>query len=312
MSEQLNLLDSLNVTFLPELPAGASLFSGQDGPPIKPFGRDHAPAKGTVTPAKDLARKTSVTCGLYGLPSSASVSLQSSLESKLRQRFDMVGSIVYAQTWKRRTTPSGASWQEHTASVPRTGGKGCTGWPSPKTPTGGANSKRDERGSGGADLREAALLTGWTTPQAHDVTGRSQNQKEIHGTKHGCACLAREADITGWATPAHRDFHSEEATDEYNQKRWEHSRGKPLSAEVTLAAWNTPHTPIEHDSENSRSSYIDKQISGPDTPSSPAETEKRGSLNPALPRWLMGFPVEWCQAAIRANRAMPTRRRKPA
>jgi hypothetical protein len=44
--------------------------------------------------------------------------------------------------------------------------------------------------------------------------------------------------------------------------------------------------------------------------SSPAATAKLGVLNPNLPRWLQGYPVEWCQAAIRAHRAMPTKRRK--
>ena len=42
------------------------------------------------------------------------------------------------------------------------------------------------------------------------------------------------------ATPAARDYRSESATDEFNQKRWGHSRGKPLSAEATLASWATP------------------------------------------------------------------------
>lgn len=44
----------------------------------------------------------------------------------------------------------------------------------------------------------------------------------------------------GWATPSQRDFKSEEATDEFNAKRWAHSRGKPLSAEATLAGWVSP------------------------------------------------------------------------
>ena len=37
--------------------------------------------------------------------------------------------------------------------------------------------------------------------------------------------------MLGWATPAARDYRSESATDEFNDKRWGHTRGKPLSAE---------------------------------------------------------------------------------
>lgn len=44
----------------------------------------------------------------------------------------------------------------------------------------------------------------------------------------------------GWPTPAARDYRSEEATDEFNEKRWAHPRGKPLTAVATLAGWGTP------------------------------------------------------------------------
>jgi hypothetical protein len=44
----------------------------------------------------------------------------------------------------------------------------------------------------------------------------------------------------GWATPAARDWRSESASDEFNQARAEHLRGKPLSWEATLAGWPTP------------------------------------------------------------------------
>jgi hypothetical protein len=36
-----------------------------------------------------------------------------------------------------------------------------------------------------------------------------------------------------------------------------------------------------------------------------AKTESTGQLNPALARWLMGFPKGWCEAAITAYRLMP-------
>lgn len=40
-------------------------------------------------------------------------------------------------------------------------------------------------------------LAGWTTPQAHDSSPRGAGQKAKHGTKHGCACLARDAMSAG-------------------------------------------------------------------------------------------------------------------
>jgi len=49
--------------------------------------------------------------------------------------------------------------------------------------------------------------------------------------------------------------------------------------------------------------------SGPTTNLSPAETEKRGALNPALSRWLMGYPVVWCQMALQAFRKLKQQRK---
>lgn len=51
--------------------------------------------------------------------------------------------------------------------------------------------------------------------------------------------------------------------------------------------------------------------SGPTPTGSPAATEKRGQLNPALSRWLMGLPKEWDIAAIMAYRSMRTKQQKP-
>jgi hypothetical protein len=80
--------------------------------------------------------------------------------------------------------------------------------------------------------------------------------------------LQTTASLAGWATPAARDIKSESATDEFNEKRWNHTRGKPLSAEATQAL-------------------------GPTASSSPAATGKCGVLAGAFALWLQGFPATW-------------------
>jgi hypothetical protein len=75
---------------------------------------------------------------------------------------------------------------------------------------------------------------------------------------------------TGWPTPAARDWKSEKASDEFNQQRWEHTRGKPLSARkgspqdlqqaATLAGWPTP---LANDAKGSAYSYSQGDHSRP-------------------------------------------------
>ncbi len=120
-----------------------------------------------------------------------------------------------------------------------------------------------------------ALIAGWTTPQAHDATGRSVHQKELHGTKHGCACLARDAELSGWPTTTTRDWKSARRLDS------EQTRPPPLSHAVLGAI----------------------------TTSSPASTEKRGALAPAFPCWLLGFPPEWLSCGVSGTRSIRGSRR---
>lgn len=96
------------------------------------------------------------------------------MESRLRAKTASGGSTLYRLTYKHRDTPAGASIFALRASALRTSGKGSGSTPEKK---------------------------GWTTPQAHDTSGRSKSQKDLHGTKHGCACLALDAAVSGWGTP---------------------------------------------------------------------------------------------------------------
>jgi hypothetical protein len=232
------------------------------------------------------------------------------------------GSPEYATIWKHWPMASGPPICALRASGRRTSDNGFTGWPTPNTPSGGRSMDISKMSATGmtldgrkhtVSLEHVARFAGWPTPQAHDVTGRSQGQKAKHGTKHGCSCLVNAAHLAGWptpcgqdgpnggpaqgsdrlpgaaalagwATPSTRDFKSEERTPENQALRAAQSRGKPLSEQARQLA------------------------SGPMPTGSPAPTEKRGALNPAHSRWLMGFPPAWddCGATV-----TPSSRRSP-
>ena len=188
-------------------------------------------------------------------------------------------------------------------------------WPTPDTNTRGGPQSPQKRRAGGhsVTLQDAAF---WPTPRAN-----KRGFPDSHGH---------------WATPTNRDFRSETATDEYNEKRWAHPRGKSLPAQT--AAWATPRvtangnhgsprrainhrarledqvhgtwaTPTGRDHKDGAStlehtpvnSLLGRQVLGTTLSGSSAATERRGQLNPAFARWLMGFPPEWDACAPTAT-----------
>lgn len=113
---------------------------------------------------------TNVTFGLRGFLSSPSYTLQQSLESRLKRQLDGAGSTLFSLTWRDKATPAGRPYCQLAASALRTSGSDCG---SPHH---------------------------WTTPQAHDTSPRGKGQKVKHGTRHGCACLATDAQLASWPT----------------------------------------------------------------------------------------------------------------
>jgi hypothetical protein len=118
---------------------------------------------------------TSGTSGRPGITSSASASLQSCLESRLRVVTAALGSTLYTMTWKQWATPSGRSRFRLRASVPRISATASTSWPTPTT--------RDHKDGSecknvplNALLGRVAWLASWATPSAGGFEAKDLNR----------------------------------------------------------------------------------------------------------------------------------------
>lgn len=151
------------------------------------------------------------------------------------------------------------------------------GWTSPRASEIGrqrtpeAIARAQEKG-GSSSLEDQVHLASWATPRKTD------GEKGIRSSEGAIAEFKRKgtgadlptvASLASWATPSHRDFKSEEASDEFNAERDAHSRGKPLSYQAVGLPSLSSHAP----------------------------TANRGVLNPALSRWLQGYQSAWDEAA---------------
>lgn len=124
--------DTLNAISSLASEAGPSHLGKLDGPTTARSGVRAAHASLSARQAKALGLMTSVTYGHLCIGSSSSSALQSSLESRLRDRGRIDGSTLYKLTWKIWRTPLGPSRSQLRASDLRKRGTGSTGWPTPK------------------------------------------------------------------------------------------------------------------------------------------------------------------------------------
>lgn len=314
MFYQASLLDMPSAISSPGSESGVTRSEVPDGQMIGPPGQDHAPVNLSARQAKEKGLLTSGTYGLHSTGSFASVDLMLSLASRLRAETACAGSTLFNLIWKQRRMPSGRSICALRASVRRTSDSGFSSWPTPRAEEAEHSGRvaikdgqtfhlaaaanlsawpspisNDARSSDYATsegrpilkLQGVAKLASWPTPQASDMTGGGQAKRA-----DGRANLNDPAMLASWATPAARDFKSESATDEFNEKRWDHPRGKPLSAEVLLTD------------------------SGKTLNGSTVETESIGQLNPAFSLWLMGLPPEWLSCAELAMQSLRRSRKR--
>ena len=210
MLDQKILKSSLSVTSSPESVDGAERSSSQDGVQTDLFGQEVPHASHSLQPGKEKEKTTSDISGQSSLISSASASLQQSLESKLRQLSDSDGSTIYKLTLKRKDTPQGRSYFHLAASVPRIKERDSSSWPTPKAKEVTEDydqyikrmkSSRHAKNRGKtepASVSMAAQLTYWLTPTTSDTNGVRQPDG-----KRGLG-LNTQAQ-TAWPTPAARD-----------------------------------------------------------------------------------------------------------
>lgn len=286
------------------------------------------------------------TSGLFSPLSSLPANLNSCLASKLKPRLDKAGSTVFSMTWKRITTPAERSLYRLAASARSTSGKGFTGLPSPQTRDHHAQGLSHNPKARSSSLATTAHrdMAPLVTPSAAGSAGETSPNWERRGEKWVNGKTGRVLQtnlatdvkqLAPWATPDVPCGGQGLPTNAKMEGGTVTSDGQKvqlkLRQQVALATWPTPNVADSwvpgHTTENtlrrgdpngtlrSTSGNLAKDVelklpvSGLPSNGSPAGTARRGQLNPALPRWLMGFPRVWCVAAIAAHRKLKASKR---
>lgn len=212
-----------------------------------------------------------------------------------------------------------------------------SGYPTPRTGTGGPESaeRKKELGrmdSGGSDLQAVALMAGWSTASARDwKDSEGMATQRPDGSRDRLDQLPRQAMLAGWATSRAEDAES-------SGMRWSRGVADTLTAQAgQLAGWPTAMagTPRQNgnsvagnnDQTRNTMSLLGVEVAGATvTPieewgparittagdiltGSFAGMEAGGQLDPEHSRWLMRIPAVWGRYAPTETPSTLKRRR---
>lgn len=113
--------------YLPELADGKKPFGSLDGPKKEESGQPASPASHSVWEDRWMDLMIQGTSGRRDSGSSASIRLQSYLESRLKMQSAWDGSTVYFSIWRKRVTPAGRLFCAQTVLEHPTDAKGSIG-----------------------------------------------------------------------------------------------------------------------------------------------------------------------------------------
>ncbi len=266
------------------LVVGHTLLDSQDGETTNQFGQEVVLANHSVAPASKQESQTSDTSGQPSTDSFTSVDLQSYLASKLRVELDANGSPEYVMTWKEWDMSSGPLICALQAYRRRTFAKDYFGWPSPTTMNAcdpvksrleklaaGETTRNVKTGGEPQNLHERVLvlLSGGRPPReqsSRDVNIREDMKDGHNGNLEEMILL-----LSGWSTPT-----TTQAPNSFQEGTWTGSSmmkedGRKHQTDLQISVLQVLTGEL-----------LDVAIA----------TIDELALNPAMSRWLMGYPQE--------------------